>query len=86
MAVCLFLFSGCDMTAGHTKIKPSAMKETFGTADGLNVYLFTLENKNGMTVKITNYGAIITSIHVPDRNGKLGTLCSDTTAWRLCGQ
>ena len=52
--------------------KPSVMKESFGTVDGLSVYLFTLENQNGMVVKITNYGAIITSILVPDRNGKLG--------------
>lgn len=37
-----------------------------------SVQLFTLKNDNGMTVKITNYGAIITSIMVPDRDGKLG--------------
>lgn len=32
---------------------------------------FTLKNKAGMKVRITNYGAIITSIQVPDRDGKL---------------
>ncbi|MBU3666457.1 MAG: galactose mutarotase [Chthoniobacterales bacterium] len=32
---------------------------------------FTLENKSGMKVRITNYGAIITSVLVPDRDGKL---------------
>lgn len=31
---------------------------------------YTLKNRNGMEVKITNYGAIITSIVVPDRDGK----------------
>ncbi|MEM6798186.1 MAG: aldose epimerase family protein [Planctomycetota bacterium] len=36
-----------------------------------SVRLYTLKNKSGMTVKITNYGAIITSIVVPDRDGKL---------------
>ncbi len=30
---------------------------------------YTLKNIHGVTVKITNYGAIITSILVPDRNG-----------------
>ena len=32
---------------------------------------FTLENKSGMTVKVTNYGATITSILVPDRKGRM---------------
>lgn len=35
-----------------------------------DVKLFTLKNSKGMIVKITNYGAIITSIVVPDRKGK----------------
>ena len=37
--------------------------------DGRRVPLFTLSNDNNVTVKITNYGAIITSIEIPDRNG-----------------
>ena len=37
-----------------------------------SIRLFTLENHHGMTVKVTNYGAIITSILVPDRDGKIG--------------
>ncbi len=36
-----------------------------------SIQLFTLKNSNGMTVKVTNYGAIITSIVVPDRDGKI---------------
>lgn len=34
------------------------------------IKLYTLENESGMTVQVTNYGAIISSIIVPDRNGK----------------
>lgn len=37
-----------------------------------SIQLYTLQNKHGMTVKITNYGAIVTSIIVPDRDGKPG--------------
>lgn len=33
---------------------------------------FVLRNKAGMTVRITNYGAIITSVLVPDRSGQMG--------------
>ncbi len=36
-----------------------------------SIKLYTLKNRSGMTVKVTNYGAIITSIIVPDRDGKL---------------
>lgn len=38
--------------------------------DGRDVNLFTLSN-NKITVKIINYGAIITSIEMPDKNGKI---------------
>jgi aldose 1-epimerase len=41
----------------------------FGTVDDTPVQLFTLTNKHGLVAKITNYGAIVTELHVPDRNG-----------------
>jgi aldose 1-epimerase len=45
----------------------------FGTApDGAPVMLYTLRNKNGMEARILNYGGIIQSLIVPDKNGKLG--------------
>jgi aldose 1-epimerase len=37
--------------------------------NGSPVYMFELVNKKGLTVKIINYGGIITSILTPDRNG-----------------
>jgi len=46
-------------------------KESFGkTADGENVDLYTLRNVHGVEAKITNYGGILVSLKVPDRNGK----------------
>ena len=47
-------------------------KTKFGElSDGQQVDLFTLSNDNQITVKVTNYGGIITSIKTPDKNGKL---------------
>ncbi|WP_146598538.1 aldose epimerase family protein [Novipirellula aureliae] len=36
-----------------------------------SIKLYTLKNQSGMTVKLTNYGATITSIIVPDREGNM---------------
>lgn len=41
----------------------------FGTFNGEKIFLYSLENSNGVRVKITNYGGIVTSIIVPDREG-----------------
>ena len=49
----------------------SVRHQAFGTADGQAIELYTLENKNGMEVTITNYGGIVQSIKVPDRAGKI---------------
>ncbi len=40
--------------------------------DGKKVDLYTLRNRKGMVVKITNWGAKVQQILVPDRNGVLG--------------
>jgi aldose 1-epimerase len=40
-----------------------------GTIDGKPVDLFTIRNKAGVVIKITNYGAKVEQILVPDRNG-----------------
>ena len=46
-------------------------KQAFGKkADGTPVDLYTLINSNGLEAKITNYGGIVVSLIVPDRNGK----------------
>jgi len=45
----------------------------FGTLpDGRPVKLFTLRNAAGLLARITNFGTIITELHVPDRQGRLG--------------
>ena len=47
-------------------------RQSFGQVDGRAVDLFTLRNRSGTEVKISNYGGIVTSFKVPDRNGKMG--------------
>ncbi len=43
---------------------------TFGHLnDGKEVKLYTLMNDNNLVIKITNYGAIITSVEMPDKRG-----------------
>lgn len=48
----------------------SIIKELYGKMpDGRSVYRYTLENKNGMKMKVLNYGGVVTELWVPDRNG-----------------
>ncbi len=50
----------------------SIKKLTFGTLpNGQQIDSYILTNENGMEVTITNYGGIITSLKVPNREGKL---------------
>lgn len=49
----------------------SIKKELFGTHRGCDIYKYTLENENGMSVVISNFGATILSINVPDKNGEV---------------
>ena len=45
-------------------------KADFGIMpDSAKVSIYTLLNHSGMTMKVTNYGGIITSLMVPDKNG-----------------
>jgi aldose 1-epimerase len=46
-------------------------KSNYGKVEGKDVFLYTLSAKDGTKVQITNYGGIVTSLFVPDRNGKL---------------
>jgi aldose 1-epimerase len=48
-------------------------KEIFGQIpSGETAHLYTLTNTHGVEVKITNYGGIVVSWKVPDREGKFG--------------
>ena len=44
--------------------------EPFGWADGEEVRRYTLTNSHGMRVRLLNYGGIVQTIEVPDREGR----------------
>jgi len=61
------------IAAGKEKGVKGVKRQDWGkTYNETPIYLYTLTNSHGMIAKITNYGGIVTELHVPDRNGKLG--------------
>lgn len=62
------LFVGCTQSPTLTKsgLDPENFK---AERDGSQTALYTLTNKSGMEVCITNFGGRIVSVMVPDRNG-----------------
>ena len=57
-------------SCGNNKAIEMVTTESFGSFEGKEISLFTLTNKKGDAVKLTNYGATIVEINVPDRNGE----------------
>ncbi len=65
-----FLSGGAVFAAeGYVKLDPAKFQTE---VDGKKVGLYTITNKSGMSVSITNYGGRVEQILAPDRNGKLG--------------
>lgn len=77
--VCLFLFVlfvSATIGAEEGRAQPadtsrSVRAQPFGTTDtGQLVKLYTLTNANGVELRAMNYGGIILSLRVPDRDGQ----------------
>ncbi|MFB3388636.1 aldose epimerase family protein [Flavobacterium sp. LAR06] len=49
-------------------------KEQIGQVEGHDVFQYTLQNKTGMQVQLITYGAAITNIVTPDKNGKMSSV------------
>jgi aldose 1-epimerase len=56
------------------KSKPGVQQQPFGTHDGRPITLYKLTNSHGVEVDAINYGGIITSIRVPDHQGKFADI------------
>lgn len=65
--ILILLIGGCNANLSDT---PTVSEETWGETDGKEVRLFTLANKNGMVIKITNYGGTLTYVSFPDKIGQ----------------
>lgn len=71
------IFSSCANSENGSATSDSTATSTtagiatagWGETGGKKVSLYTLTNKNGVQVKITNYGGIVTSWITPDKNG-----------------
>lgn len=60
--------------------KPNSVKKSFinkeqiGQVQGQDVFRYTLQNKTGMQVQLITYGAAITNIVTPDKEGKMSSV------------
>lgn len=61
------IMASCNQPKQSSVISPAAFHKLI---DGKQVELFTLRNKNGIEMSVTNYGGRIVSLLVPDRSGK----------------
>ncbi len=70
LIVIVATFVTCTKPQQKSIEMPYTSENFESTIDGKQTRLFTLENKNGMVVTLTNYGAKIVSVYAPDRDGK----------------
>ena len=72
--ISFFFLGNCKNPKNDTKMrknKVSITKSFYGkTKDNKKVDLYSFKTENGMEVHIINYGGIITSLKVPDKNGE----------------
>jgi aldose 1-epimerase len=72
--LCVLIFTGGLLVASSLSsqgMRGTIKKESFGkTTGGEQIDLYRLSNKKGMEVSITNFGATVVTLKVPDRAGK----------------
>jgi aldose 1-epimerase len=66
---------GIGARSGNSKENVGVEKIAFGkTRDGVPVDQYLLRNANGVVAKVITYGATLTDLLVPDRNGKMASV------------
>jgi len=69
----LILIGGLSLASSLSSqgMRGTIKKESFGkTTGGEQIDIYTLSNKKGMEVSITNFGATVVTLKVPDRAGR----------------
>ena len=65
----ILIFSACTTKEPKSIEMPYKKVDFESVINGKTTRMFTMENENGMVVTLTNYGAKIISIYVPDKKG-----------------
>jgi len=65
--ILVLVLSACTSNKKSVQLFPQSNFDTI--VDGKKVSVYTLKNANGMTAQITNYGARIVDLWVPDKTG-----------------
>ena len=72
LASMLFVFFGCSTEKKQEESSATVSSSPFGKLpNGQEVTAYTMTNTNGVEAKVISYGGIITSLKVPDKDGKL---------------
>jgi aldose 1-epimerase len=83
---CLFVLASAQIASvsceavstqpsGKTAKRARVRAESFGqTTDGQEVILYNMTNANGLRARVIDYGAILVSLEVPDRDGKMADI------------
>jgi aldose 1-epimerase len=74
-AVVMLLAATAAMPYPNNEANGKMQKQEFGKLqDGSSADLYTLTNAHGMEASITNFGATLVSLKVPDKSGKSGDI------------
>ncbi len=69
------VMSASEVSKASKGAKAGVQKSNFGKMpDGTTIDQYTLTNAKGLVAKVITYGATLTELYVPDRQGKLGDI------------
>lgn len=75
IVVCAPGLLAAEPAAKESNTSMSITTSPFGTLpDGTQITQYTVDNGNGVTMKLIDYGAIVTSLEAPDKSGQPGEI------------